>query len=124
MGAESMSDKDVEMGYEEERRQFTGRRDTDALLHSLLEGQGNLAQVVTEQHEAQAKQFEAMIAKHEEEHHKPYTPDHHEQHKRFGAWLRRIDGAWDGVFKALGLFLLAAIGYGMLVIINAKVALL
>ena len=89
-------------------------------IDRLIEGQQSLGVVVTQQHEEQTKHLQQMLEDHEKRLHPEMEPDHTEQHKRYGGWLRRIDGAWDRAFGALALFILAALGYGLLAVIQAK----
>jgi len=89
-------------------------------IDKLIEGQQALGEVVTKQHDAQTAHFKEMLEDHEKRQHPEMNPDHAEQHKRYGGWLRRIDGAWDRAFGALALFILAALGYGFLAVIQAK----
>ncbi len=91
---------------EEERRTHS----TDHyLLLRVLDGQAALRE-----------DMKKLLDAHCKEYHKDYAPDHHEQHKRFGAWLRRIDGMWDNTFKIIGTFLVIAFGYGLLVVMRIE----
>ena len=90
-------------------------------IDRLIEGQKSLDASVAQQHKDQTAHLESMIEKHEKHHHPEMNPDHAEQHKRYGGWLRRIDGAWDKVFGALALFALGAIGYGFIAIMHDKI---
>ena len=89
-------------------------------IDRLIEGQQSISVVVTQQHEEQTKHLQQLLKNHEEHLHPEMQPDHAEQHKRYGGWLRRIDGTWDRVFNALALFILAALGYGLIAVIQAK----
>ena len=89
-------------------------------IDKLLRGQEHLGVVVTEQHRRQSEEMAKLVSDHEERMHPEMEPDHTEQHKRYGGWLRRIDGAWDKVFGALALFVLGVIGYGLIAIMHDK----
>ncbi|MDQ6964920.1 MAG: hypothetical protein Q9M13_08385 [Mariprofundales bacterium] len=77
-----------------------------------------MADAVTEQHRQQSREMQELIKAHEDRLHPDMVPDHHEQHKRYGGWLRRLDGFWDNVFKGVGAFVLITVGYGLLTIIK------
>jgi len=89
-------------------------------IDRLIEGQRSLGSVVVQQYKDQMEHFKGMLEEHENRLHPEMKPDHVEQHKRYGGWLRRIDGAWDRAFSALALFILAVLGYGLLAVIQAK----
>lgn len=61
-----------------------------------------------------------VLDNHERRMHREYTPDHHEQHSRLGAWFRRIDNSMDHVFQYLGIFLVGVLGWGLLTFVNSN----
>jgi len=63
-------------------RRNVDRRDMDAVLAELVQGQSRLANMLTEQHKEQTLKIEKVIDEHVVSLHKDYTPDHHEQHGR------------------------------------------
>lgn len=103
--------------YEDDRRQHIDEHiDEHSLLLRLLDGQNELKKDMSNQHEVIAVAIKAHCI----DKHKAYEPDHDEQHKRGGAYMRRIDSMWDNAFKAIGIFLLISLGYGILVVMKAK----
>jgi len=104
--------------YEDaERRQHS---EEHSLLIRLLDGQNELKKDMANQHEVIEVAISDKLEKHCADKHKSYEPDHDEQHKRGGAYMRRIDSMWDNAFKAIGIFLLISLGYGILVVMKAK----
>lgn len=105
--------------------------ETKLILNQILEtqntikdGQSILAATVTEQHRMQDEKLDNLVKDammtHEEKHHPNMDPDHHEQHKRLGGWQSRIDSMWKVVFNSIAFFMLVAIGYGIITIIDMK----
>jgi len=86
----------------------------------LLKGQADLAATVAEQHKAQSDALKGLIDEHEKRMHPKMEPDHTEQHKRYGGWLRRIDGAWDTMARDIGRFILLVLAVGVATIIQSK----
>ncbi len=92
------------------------------VLNSLDETRSQLSNELHEHHESQKKQLsnqmEQIIKLHEERHHPATTPSGHEVMKRGSAFFRRVDGTWDKIWSSLGVVILIALGYGIIVMVN------